>query len=174
MTAPEFSHVLRQDRAPDRSQPLNLSANAEERAALARRFGLLALDRLEAKLTWWRDGADLRLDGAFVADLTQACVVTGEAVPAHLSEKLTIRFSSAAPENGDEIELDADDCDTLPYDGLSADAGEAVAQGLALALNPYPRAPGADDALKAAGVISEEEAGAFGALAALRDQLARK
>ena len=174
MTAPEFSHVLRQDRASDRPQPLHLAANAEERSALARRFGLLTLDRLEADLTWWRDGADLRLSGTFSADLAQACVVTGEAVPARISEPLTIRFSSAAPDDGDEIELDAEDCDSLPYDGLSADAGEAVAQGLALALNPYPRAEGADAVLKSAGVISEEDAGAFGALAALRDQLARK
>ncbi|HEV2747118.1 MAG TPA: DUF177 domain-containing protein, partial [Allosphingosinicella sp.] len=42
---------------------------------------------------------------------------------------------------------------------------------LALSLDPFPRSPAAAEALKAAGVKSEEEAGPFGALAALRDKL---
>ena len=42
---------------------------------------------------------------------------------------------------------------------------------MALALDPYPRAPGAEAVLRAAGVVSEEEAGPFGALAALRGRL---
>ena len=41
------------------------------------------------------------------------------------------------------------------------DVGEAVAETLSLSLDPYPRAPGAEEALKAAGVKSEEEAGPF-------------
>ena len=38
----------------------------------------------------------------------------------------------------------------------------------ALALDPYPCGPNADDALKAAGVLSEEQAGPFAALAKLK------
>jgi hypothetical protein len=42
---------------------------------------------------------------------------------------------------------------------------------MALALDPFPRAPDADDVLKAAGVLSEGEAGPFAALRALKDRL---
>jgi len=45
-----------------------------------------------------------------------------------------------------------------------------VADTLALALDPFPRGPNADVALKAAGVLSEEQAGPFAALAALKSE----
>ena len=60
----------------------------------------------------------------------------------------------------------------VPYDGGAIDLGETAAETMALALDPFPRGPGAEAALKAAGVISEEEAGPFGALAGLKDKLA--
>ena len=71
----------------------------------------------------------------------------------------------------EEIELDADDCDTIGYDGAAVDLGEAAAETLYLALDPFPRAPDADAKLKAAGVIGEGEAGPFAALKGLRDRL---
>jgi hypothetical protein len=43
-----------------------------------------------------------------------------------------------------------------------------VADELSLALDPYPRSAGAEDALRDAGVLSEEQAGPFAALAALK------
>ena len=53
--------------------------------------------------------------------------------------------------------------------------GEAVAQTLLLGLDPYPRSPAAEAALRDAGVKSEEEARAesspFAALAALKGKL---
>jgi hypothetical protein len=58
--------------------------------------------------------------------------------------------------------------DIVFHDGAAIDIGEAIAQTLALALDPYPRAPDAEAALKEAGVKSEAEAGPFAALAALK------
>jgi hypothetical protein len=60
------------------------------------------------------------------------------------------------------------DLDTMFHDGQAIDLGLAIADTLALALNPYPRGPAADEALKAAGVLSEAEAGPFAALAKLK------
>lgn len=57
------------------------------------------------------------------------------------------------------------------HDGAFVDVGEAVAQTLALALDPYPRAPDADARLAAAGVTVAVEAGPFGALAGLPAKL---
>ena len=66
---------------------------AVERAALARRFGLLSLGRLVATLTWRRQAGDLvRLDGVLEASLAQPCVVTLDPVPAELTESFTLRF----------------------------------------------------------------------------------
>jgi hypothetical protein len=56
----------------------------------------------------------------------------------------------------------------IPLEGEKIDIGEAVAQSLSLALDPYPRVADADARLKALGVMSEEDAGPFAALAALR------
>jgi uncharacterized protein YutE (UPF0331/DUF86 family) len=63
----------------------------------------------------------------------------------------------------------------IPYDGgAMIDLGEVAAETMALALDPFPRGPDAESALKAAGVISEEEAKPLGALAGLKDKLAGK
>jgi uncharacterized metal-binding protein YceD (DUF177 family) len=57
------------------------------------------------------------------------------------------------------------------YDGASIDLGSAIADTLALSLDPYPRCAEADAALKEAGVTSEEQASPFAALAALKKSL---
>ena len=83
-----------------------------------------------------------------------------------------LRFVAGAAAAPEEVELTADDLDLMPVDGGAIDLGEAVAETMALALDPFPRGPGAAAALKAAGVISEEEAKPLGALAGLKDKLA--
>ena len=100
-------------------------------------------------------------------------MVTGTGVPARVEETFEITFRPQPSGTGgdDEIELSEGEMDVVFYDGGAVDLGEAVAETLSLALDPYPRAPEAIDVLKAAGVKSEEEAGAFGALASLRDKL---
>jgi uncharacterized metal-binding protein YceD (DUF177 family) len=97
-------------------------------------------------------------------------VVTGEAVPAHIDEPFTLLFMPE-PESSrseEEIELGSKDCDVVFYDGASIDLGAAIADTLALNLNPYPRSAGAEAALKEAGILSEAEAGPFAALAQLK------
>ena len=72
----------------------------------------------------------------------------------------------AAPDA--EIELGEEDCDVVFYDGAAIDLGGAIADTLALSLDPYPRSAGAEAALKEAGVLSEEQASPFAALAKLK------
>ena len=57
---------------------------------------------------------------------------------------------------------------TVFYTGGAIDLGEAAAETLALVLDPFPRSPGAQAALREAGVLNEEEAGPFAALAKLK------
>jgi uncharacterized metal-binding protein YceD (DUF177 family) len=170
MTDPEFSRPVRIDTLGDGERTITIGADEGERAGVARRFGLLGIDRLEADATVKRTGETIQVSGRLRAKVTQACVASGEPVPAVIDEPFALRF---VPEGAadEEIELDAGDLDTIGYEGSAVDLGEAAAQTLALALDPFPRAPNADAALREAGVVDEETAGPFGALKALKDKL---
>jgi uncharacterized metal-binding protein YceD (DUF177 family) len=152
---PEFSRPHRLDAIGRGESGVTIEADAAERAALATRFGLLAIDALRASLSVRRDASGIVARGHLSAAVTQPCSVTGEPVPARVEEDFAIRF---VPEPGDaaadEVELSEDDCDTVFYTGGAIDLGEATAETLALALDPFPR--------------SAEETGPFAALAALR------
>ncbi len=175
LPAPEFSVTVPLSEIGSAVVSRQLAANATERAALAKRFDLLALDLLEADVRYHREGEAIVLEGQLRAEVQQACIATGEAVAAKVQEPLNIRFVAEQSHEPDaEIELAADDCDMLTHDGRVIDLGEAVAQSLALALDPFPRSPNADAVLKAAGVKDESEAGPFGALAALKEKLEKK
>ena len=149
---------------------IELIATEEERRRIAERLGLDALQRLEAHAALSRDGDTVRAQGRLRASLDQACVVTRDPVPAHADEPFDILFIPH-PKPGrpdEEMELGESDCEIVFHDGSAIDLGDAIADTLALSLNPYPRSAGADAALKEAGVLSEEEAGPFAALARLK------
>ena len=164
-----FAHHLRLDQIRD-GERLDLSADEGERQAVAERLGLGGLDRFEAHAVMSRIGQNVRAEGRIVAALEQSCVVTGEPVAAHVDEPFALMFVPEPQETTPEaeIELGAEDCDTVFYDGAAIDLGGAIADTLALSLDPYPRSAGAEAALKEAGVLSEEQAGPFAALAKLK------
>ena len=157
-------------------QRVDVSVDDSECADIARRLGLVSLDRLEAHAVLSRDGARVHAEGRVLASLEQSCVVTGEPVSSAVDEPFAVDFlpESTTGRPDDEVELGADDCDTMFHDGASVDLGAAVVDSLALALDPYPRSAGAEASLREAGVISEEEAGPFAALGALRDKLGKQ
>lgn len=173
MTAPEFSRLERADAIGEGERRVDITADAAERAALAKRFDLLGVERLEAHFRARRDAAGIVVRGRVAAAVTQACSVTEEPLPVAIDEAVALRFVVGDPE-GDEIELDADALDTVAYDGTVIDLGEAAAETMALALDPFPRGPNAAAALKAAGVLSEEEAKPAGALAGLKAALEKR
>lgn len=169
----EFSHVVKLSEVGNLSRNIHLVADDAARSGLMARFDLASLDSLEADIALQTEAADVIATGRFTAHLAQYCIASNDPVPAVLDETIHIRFIPE-PTIGGELELEADDCETMFHDGLTIDLGEAVAQSLSLALDPYPRSPEAEKILKAAGVKSEEEAAPLGALAALKDLLAKK
>ena len=173
MSAPELSRPVRLDTLGEAPLRMRVEAEPAERGALARRFGLAAIDRLAAEVALSRTGAEVAMDGTLFASVTQSCVATGVPVEAELEAPFDLVFRPQPDPAGrdEEIELGETELDVVFYDGGSIDVGEAVAETLFLNLDPYPRAPGAEQALREAGVKSEEEAGPFGALAGLRDKL---
>jgi uncharacterized metal-binding protein YceD (DUF177 family) len=170
---PEFSRLYRIDTLGPSPRAVAVEAEEGERAALAERFGLVSIHSLSAQASLSRREAAVTAEGIVRAAVTQSCVATGRPVEAQVEAPFRIEFR---PPPGDgageeEVELGEAELDVTFYEGESVDLGEAVAETLSLALDPYPRAPGAADALRAAGVKSEGEAGPFAALAALRDKL---
>jgi uncharacterized metal-binding protein YceD (DUF177 family) len=174
---PEFSRPVRIDALPATGRELSVEANEEERAALAKRFGLVAIDRLSADVALKHSGDEVRAEGRLVAAVVQSCVATQMPVPAELDEPFSIVFRPhpQGVREEEEIELSEGELDVIFYDGSGVDLGEAVAETLSLSLDPYPRSPEAHEALRKAGVKSEEEERAesspFAALAALKDKL---
>lgn len=175
MSETEFSRTVRADTIGVDPKHVHVEAGEAERAALAKRFGLVALNRLEADVEVSRATADIVARGKVRATVEQSCVATGEPVAAEIDERFTVYFRP--PPTGDSgeegVELGEDEMDVIFSEAGMVDVGEAVAQTLALHLDPYPRAQGAEAALKAAGVKDEGEAGPFGALAALKDKLGK-
>ena len=164
-----FAHHLRLDQIRD-GERVDLSADEAERGAVAKRLGLQQVERLEAHVTLAKTGAIVRASGRLNASLDQSCVVTNDPVPAHIDEPFELVFMPEPPTTGhdEEIELGESDCDVVFYDGAAIDLGTAIADTLALSLDPYPRSAGADAALKEAGVLTEAEASPFAALAKLK------
>jgi uncharacterized metal-binding protein YceD (DUF177 family) len=164
-----FAHHLKLDQIRG-GERLDIVADDGERQAIARRLDLNALERLEAHAVLSRKGEIVRAEGRLLAVLEQSCVVTNDPVASNVDEPFDLMFMPEPEISGpdEEVELGESDCDVVFYDGGAIDLGSAIADTLALVIDPYPRSAGADAALKEAGVMSEAEASPFAALAKLK------
>lgn len=168
---PEFSRPVRVDQIARLAEGITITADAAEREALARRFDLISLDRLEADYGLTQESGAIVARGRVRAALAQACVATGLPVPETIETDFVLRFvAESGRSEGDELEIDSEDCDVIGFDGQVIDMGEAVAETVALTMTPYPRSSQADAYLRQAGVLSEEQASPFAALLALKDK----
>lgn len=170
-TAPaEFPRPLPVERLPHEGRRLRLEADAAERAALAERFGLDGLEFLRAEVHAkpFANGDLVRLTGRLEARVAQTCGVTLAPLVSDLDGdfEMTFTFAPAEPE-GLEIELDAEGEDPPePIVDGTIDIGEVVAERLALLIDPFPRAPGAE--FQAPRTEDAATLSPFAALAALR------
>jgi uncharacterized metal-binding protein YceD (DUF177 family) len=169
---PEFSRPEKIDTIGERARDVTVEADAEERRRLAGRFGLVSIDRLTARFAVRRDAAGIAVDGRVEAQVVQSCSVTGDPIPARVDEPVRLLFVEPLAD-GEEIELSGEAIDTVELEGGAIDLGEAAAETMALALDPFPRSPAAAAVLAEAGVLSEDEAGPFSGLAALKGKLGK-
>lgn len=173
----EFSRLVAADRVGGDETVKEISASAGERAALAERFGWVSMQRLTAKVRLRRLKRDLiRVSGRYEAELEQPCVVTLEPVPAHVDEEFSQLYAEDGgldEEDGAVIIAPTEEEPPEPVVAGEIDIGEAVVQQLAVALDPYPRAPGAALPEVLTGSdgsrdeAADERAGPFAALAEL-------
>lgn len=143
----------------------SIKADAEECAAIAARLGILSVESLTAELQLFRDlTGDVNMVGHLVADITQACVVTLDPVAQHVDTQIYQRFSGR---NADDEGDDEDPVEPIVEDEI--EVGDVIVQNLALALDPYPRAPKAE--FEEVDDEAGKPTGPFAALAALRDDM---
>jgi uncharacterized metal-binding protein YceD (DUF177 family) len=153
---PEFSRPERLDAIGAGEREVRIAATEAERSALAVRFGVLSVERLDASFRVKRETAGIAVRGRVTGALVQACTVTGVSLNATIDEPVALLFVEALDDQ-EEVELDAGALDTVEIEGGAVDLGEAAAETMALALDPFPRSPDAEAVLREAGVISEDE-----------------
>ena len=165
----EFERIFDAARLPAGEQLLE--ASEAECLALAKRFGLIAVKTLKARITLAADGPTVRATGKLEAQVVQSCAVSGDDLPARIAETVALHFVPAKPLIEGELELDAADLDQIEMDSARFDLGEAIAQGMALGIDPYAEGPTAEATRRKAGLLGEAESGPFAALAALKPKL---
>ena len=143
---PEFSRPQSVDAVPSRGLKVEIAADAAERQALAKRFGLKALDMLEADfvLKPVAGGPLIHVGGGLRAAAVQTCVISLGPVPAAIEEPVDVEFGPATLDPVD-VELSLEDDDPPePIENGQIDLGELAAQILSVSLDPFPRAPDAN------------------------------
>ncbi len=157
------------ERLPRAGLPVAFAADAEQRDAVARALGLPAVHAFSADLVAApAGGGRYRVTGEVRARVSQTCVLSGEDFDGDVSAPVDAVFADddrLPAQTRKEIERTLDDEDPPePLDGGEIDLGALAVEFLALALDPFPKKPGARfDAPEPA-----PEAGPFAVLAALK------
>jgi Large ribosomal RNA subunit accumulation protein YceD len=140
-------------RLPQKGMPVVIEADARQRAKLAEEHGLVSVRRYRADLlvtAWKRNG--VKVSGTVDADIVQECVITLEPLDSRICEEVSAVF---LPEDsklgrqgfhtGGEILLDAEGPDSPEtFSADTIDVGALAEEFFELAIDPYPRKPGAD------------------------------
>jgi uncharacterized metal-binding protein YceD (DUF177 family) len=159
--------------------PLHVNFHADTAAckALAAYLKVDAVENFQVELAvtrWRKHGA--RIQGSVSADIEQPCVVTLAPVRTHVCEPVEARFLPASmlvreANIGPEIIIDpmADD-PPEPFEGREINFGPLLLEHLALGIDAYPRAPGAELPVNLTQPDTENEkrANPFQVLAQLR------
>jgi uncharacterized metal-binding protein YceD (DUF177 family) len=149
MSTPETSELHRpvdMGTLLDSGRVVDITASPQECAAIARRLDLIALRdfRVVGRLDVVRRGRITSFDARLTAVVTQTCIVTLDPVQASIDEVIEVRLLSQSETRAQqELDIDIDEDDIEITETGIVDVGDIAVQYLALALDPYPRSPGA-------------------------------
>jgi uncharacterized metal-binding protein YceD (DUF177 family) len=174
---PLFSRTIELNAIPATGLERSLAADPAERRALAKAYAIPEIRKLAAELAIGREpGGVIRVSGRVVADIVQTCVVSLVPVEQSIDEPIDLRLIEAGSRRaetearpGAEIMVDPNEPD--PPDiiqGPTVDLGAVVTEHFLLAVDPYPRAPGAELPAEAADSSTDGSDSPFAALARLR------
>ncbi|HET7848890.1 MAG TPA: DUF177 domain-containing protein [Pseudolabrys sp.] len=135
------------DDIPETGEHIDIEAPEPDREAVAKAAGLRALPRLSARFDLSRRGGDVHVRGEVNARVRQTCVVTLDPIENEISESIDLLFAPAAArqENdtgGRAVRASSDEPE--PLIGGTIDLGALATEFLMLAIDPYPRKPGAE------------------------------
>jgi uncharacterized metal-binding protein YceD (DUF177 family) len=170
---PLLDASIRVDHLPPEGREVDVLATTEQRAAIADRLEISAVDHLDAKLSLTRFRGGMRVLGRLKAQTVQPCVITFVPVIQQIEEPIDRVFlpSSDVPKTATshpEVFVDLDDDVPDHFEGNEVDLSELIIETLALALDPYPRAEGAS--LDQLGVkLEDDEVSPFAGLKSLID-----
>ena len=160
-----LSHPYNLARLGNAGDVVTFSADDAQRQAIARWVDVLSLERLDVQVTIKKLGpVRFGLDFKLGADVTQACVVTLEPVPARLDHRFhrELHFAGTARHKpADESAADVV-LDSLEEEGpeeissLHYDLAAPVLEEFVLSLEPYPRRPGVEFAPPSDGFQAPE------------------
>ncbi len=155
---------------PESGRHVELTADQSVRNAIARTAGLRDLPRLAATFEVSRRGDDgLRVVGQLSATVGQVCVVTLEPIENAIEEAIDLSFVPAPAGVADvaaeaQVRIGSRDGPEPLVNG-AVDLGALATEFLMLAIDPYPRKPGA---VFEGPKVPDERGQAFAALAALK------
>lgn len=122
-----------------------LTADAAQRAQLAKSLDLAALDRFDVQLSLAPGLIGWRLKGRVEAEAVQTCGLTLEPLPILIDERFQVDLIEADPQaTEDEIEVTLDEDGPDRIEDGRIDLGQYAIEQLALNLDPFPRKPGAE------------------------------
>ncbi|MCX7325689.1 MAG: DUF177 domain-containing protein [Hyphomicrobiales bacterium] len=174
---------------PAKGRIVVIAPGEAERRAIARALRVIAVDTFKADFRLQREGHRVRVTGTLSAQVQQACVVSLEPVAESIAEDIEVVYApkeeadaamraAGLPADGDDettVEMAGidlamlNDPDALPdpiEDGR-IDLGVLAYESLAVALDPYPRKPGA---VFEPPAEPEDFGSPFAALRSLRDK----
>ncbi|OJT96209.1 MAG: hypothetical protein BGN82_05055 [Alphaproteobacteria bacterium 65-7] len=149
-----LSHSYNLARLGNAGDAVTFSADAEQRAAIARWSGVLSVEAFHVAVDVRKLGpVHFGLTFRLMADVTQACVVTLDPVPAHLEQNFSreLHFTGPARHRGErpaprddesDVDLTAEEEGPEEIESLHYNLAGPVLEEYVLALDPYPRRPG--------------------------------
>lgn len=164
----DFSRTVGVAEIGEAGLTLTIVAGKRERSRLARRYDLIKVKKLEAEIRLRRrlkDNNKIYLDGHFLADVIQNCVVSLVPIESHIDDGFSVVFSSACTPEHEGGSFSVEDPDSQKIiAGDRLELGGLIAGHLALSLDPYPRHPGAALPGAASAVEGEETVAEAGPL----------
>lgn len=165
----DLDALVQLDKVPAAGRTETIKTDETQRELLARRFDVDGVHAFDAKLVISRFRGGYRVEGDVAGTVVQPCVVTGDPVVQHIEQRIDRVFLPARDEAvqagaGAEVFVNLEDEDFPDYfEGNEIDLADVAMEVFALAIDLYPRAPGAELPLQATG-DDPAEASPFAAL----------
>jgi uncharacterized metal-binding protein YceD (DUF177 family) len=163
------------------AEAVEIAASKNQRKQLAAAYDLVDVAAFAATVALLPGPrGSIEVEGRVVADIVQTCVVSLVPVTQHIDEAFRVRFirpsdAPPAPKPGAEVVIDPAMPDPPEIlEGQTIDVGAVAEEAFVLAIDPYPRAPGATLPSEATAPLGGAADSPFAALAGLADRLTGK